>query len=162
MVVVFCSMFVAASLVAQGDAQEEASQKYKERYTGDLFRDADVNNDGFVTLEEARAVSREVERDPLGKKRFNTADINNDGRLSPEEARKYRGLEVREREKASKRAKEFRNEEGETRDAATQTEPQINREKKRAAMKGQQHQTRQEEVQERRNRRVRPDRRQND
>jgi len=128
------------------EAQQEVSQKYKERYTGELFREADTNNDGFMSFEEARAASREIERDPLGKKRFNSADANDDGRLSPEEAKKYRGFEVMHREKAAARAGEYWKGNGE--------------ESRREALKEHQQSRRDDLKEKRRDRRRRPERRQ--
>jgi len=79
-------------------AQQRTGQKYKNRYTKDLFNEADTNHDGYISWAEAKSVSTQIERDRQGRKRFNAADLDNDGRLSPKEARKYKGFEVRHRD----------------------------------------------------------------
>jgi Ca2+-binding EF-hand superfamily protein len=84
---------------------QETSQKYKNRYTQDLFNEADSNQDGYVTWEEMKSASKNIERNRMGRKRFNAADINNDGRLSIQEGKKYKGFEVRHRDQAIKRTK---------------------------------------------------------
>jgi Ca2+-binding EF-hand superfamily protein len=95
-----------ASLMAQeAKAREESSEKYQNRYTHDLFQQADTNHDGYVDFNEARGVSNDFEHSALGKKRFDKADLNHDGRLSFDEARKYKGIEVRNEEKALRREK---------------------------------------------------------
>jgi len=86
-------------------AAQETSQKYKNRYTQDLFNEADSNQDGYVSWEEMKSVSKDIEMNRLGRKRFSAADINNDGQLSIQEAKKYKGFEIRHRDQAIKRTK---------------------------------------------------------
>jgi len=51
-----------------------------------VFRNADANHDGVVTLEEAKVYGRKI---GVGKAFFNEADKNHDGYLSREEASAY-------------------------------------------------------------------------
>lgn len=51
-----------------------------------VFRNADANHDGVVTLEEAKAYGR---KHGAGNEFFQNADKNHDGSVSREEARAY-------------------------------------------------------------------------
>jgi len=57
-----------------------------DRQGNQIFRNADANHDGVVTLEEAKAYGRKI---GVGKAFFNEADKNHDGYLSREEVRAY-------------------------------------------------------------------------
>jgi Ca2+-binding EF-hand superfamily protein len=88
------STFIVLTAAMSLPAQENVGHKYQDRYTKDLFNEADTNNDGYINWDEAKAVSAQVERDLFGRKRFNTADLNNDGKLSIIEVRKYKKAEI--------------------------------------------------------------------
>jgi uncharacterized membrane protein YgaE (UPF0421/DUF939 family) len=94
------------SLLAQDNQGTTAKEKYKDRYTKDLYEQADTNRDGYVSLDEARAASSDFEKNKLGEKRFNAADLNHDGRLSIQEARKYRLFEMSNKNAAALKYKE--------------------------------------------------------
>ena len=107
--ITFLALIFTAITAAMLTAQEEANQKdqkYKTRYSKDLFNEADGDNDGYISWAEAKSSSKEIERDVQGRKRFNSADLDNDGRLSAEEARKYRGFEARHRDGVVAKTKE--------------------------------------------------------
>lgn len=89
----------ALSMTAQQEG-DQGQQKYKNRYSKEIFDSADTNHDGFVDWDEARSSSKAVEQDRMGRKRFNKADVNGDGKLSVEEAKKFKHFEVRHREGA--------------------------------------------------------------
>jgi len=91
------SLMLNLSVTAQEQGQQ-SDQKYKSRYSKDLFNEADSDHDGFVDWDEARSSSKAIEQDRMGRKRFNQADVNGDGRLSVLEAKKYKHFEVTHRE----------------------------------------------------------------
>jgi Ca2+-binding EF-hand superfamily protein len=73
---------------------EDIAEKYSDRYSKEFFMEADTDQDGYITREEAKAASRQTERELYGGKRFRAADLDEDGRLSREEVRAYRMKEM--------------------------------------------------------------------
>ncbi len=95
------------TLAAQTDPPDKSlEQGYKERYTRELFDQADTNGDGYVSWSEARESALAIERDRAGRKRFAAADMNNDGRLSIMEAKKYKAFEVKHWQGATRKIKD--------------------------------------------------------
>ncbi len=104
------SLMLTLAVTAQeeGKQGDPVQQKYKSRYTKDLFDRADTNQDGYVDWDEARASSKAIEKDRLGRKRFNEADVDNDGRLSVEEAKKFKHFEIRHREEGKAKTQQMK------------------------------------------------------
>lgn len=82
------ALFQATSLCAA----DIGKQAYERSYTRDRFERADSDGDGFVTLEEATAVSNGFDG-IKGRERFDAADTDGNGRLSLEEAAARKQLE---------------------------------------------------------------------
>ena len=90
--------FGAASALEAADAVQD---RYGGGYTSERFYRADVDGDGYLTLQEAGALSTEVERKG-GKRRFQNADTNGDGLLSLEEATTRKSGEMKRGPNAAK------------------------------------------------------------
>lgn len=91
-------MLAAALLLSAGAASAEDASPVKKPHL-DRFKEADANNDGFLTKEEMRA-GQEKRLDEM----FAKADLDKDGKLSPEEIAKSRE-EMKKRWKERKDAK---------------------------------------------------------
>ncbi len=110
------STLLMATAVLQ--AQENAGEKYLERYTKEVFEEADTNNDGYISREEAKAASNRIERELYGSKRFDAADIDGDGKLSMQEVGKYKKAEMSEKGMAAEMIQE---KQGETEESTKST-----------------------------------------
>ena len=92
------SVLGAAAFLAAGSsnlaAQDGAAGKYADRYTKDTFAEADTNQDGFVSWDEARSIGTDAEKTRFGRERFDAADADGDGRLSAGEAATLIGKET--------------------------------------------------------------------
>ncbi len=107
---VLLSLTLTLSLMAQeeGVRSGQDQQEYKSRYSKELFDAADTNQDGYIDWDEARAFSKAIEQDPMGRKLFNGADVDNDGRLSVQEAKKYKHFETRHSEEVEKKTQQLK------------------------------------------------------
>lgn len=79
--IVIWTIALALALCAPGAAWAKGDTEPRNGRAG-LFKEADANEDGKVTLEELKAVSPEASAD-----RFSRIDANGDGALTPEEIR---------------------------------------------------------------------------
>lgn len=101
--------------LSQGE-YDSGEGHYRDGYDMDRFRASDVDGDGTVSWEEARAAHWGPEA-LGGRRRFDAADRDGDGRLTPSEAGIQKHWEMRNRKAIAKGVKENYASAGRTRDA---------------------------------------------
>jgi hypothetical protein len=94
--IAFAVLFMYCSFAAAAGENGTMPDKPKERYDGiysqERFDEADSDDDGLLTWEEAVAGGYPFEG-KTGKKRFTRADTDGDGKLTLQEARMYKKWE---------------------------------------------------------------------
>jgi len=94
LIVVYSVAFPMTAMMWPAQRGAILHEKYEDRYTKEVFDEADADRDAFVSWEEAKEASRLAEREWFGRKRFNAADVNNDDMLSLEEMQNYQQKET--------------------------------------------------------------------